>query len=245
MSLIRIRGVSKSFRERERGGMTLFHHLRGLGRNKARSKVREVLRDVDLDIAPGQRVGVIGANGAGKTTLMRIIAGIYPPTRGTVSVSGRVAAILQLGLGVIGRLSVRDNIFLYGAIMGLTRGEIRKRFEEILEFSELENFVDTEVRRLSSGMVQRLSFSVAVQVDAEALLLDEVLAVGDQHFKNRCYNYFENRMPASRAMVFASHDLREIRRFCPRTVWLDRGRVVTIGDTDEVLTRYEKFSDSS
>jgi ABC-type polysaccharide/polyol phosphate transport system ATPase subunit len=239
MSLIRIRGLGKSFREREHGQTTLFRHLATLLRTGGRVKERDALCDVDLDIYPGERIGVIGGNGAGKTTLMRIIAGIYPPTCGELRLDGSVAAILQLGLGVIGRLSVRENIFLYGAILGLTRGEIRRRFDEILQFSELESVADMEVRRLSAGMVQRLSFSVAIQVDADLLLLDEVLAVGDRHFKSRCYDYFANRMPRSRAMLFASHDLREIRRFCERTLWLERGRVVTVDETERVLDRYE------
>jgi ABC-type polysaccharide/polyol phosphate transport system ATPase subunit len=234
---LEIRGLYKSFRVRPAGPMTLFRHMRNA--NAERGSVREVLKDVSLSVDPGEWLGVIGRNGSGKTTLMRMAAGIFTPTRGSVVTRGRVAAILQLGLGLIGRLSVRDNIFLYGAVMGLTRAEIRARLAAILEFSELGDSSDREVRRLSSGQVQRLSLAVAIQVDADVLLLDEVLAVGDQHFKERCFDHFENRMPPSRAVLFASHSMSEVRRFCARTVWLVNGEVAALGDTEDVVARYE------
>lgn len=141
---------------------------------------------------------------------------------------------------MIQRLTVRENVFLYGAILGLTRAEVRARFGRILEFAELADYADAEVRELSSGMAQRLTFSVAIQVDADALLLDEILAVGDQHFKNKCYAFFEEELPREKTMLFASHDLREINRFCARTLWLDCGRVREIGETAGVLRRYKE-----
>jgi ABC-type polysaccharide/polyol phosphate transport system ATPase subunit len=240
LNALEMRNLCKSFPVTSGGAMTVFRHLRVRANSASSAGSRDVLKNISLDLAVGEWLGVVGRNGSGKTTLMRVAAGIYKPTSGTVHSKGRMAAILQLGLGFLGRLSVADNVFLYGAIMGLTRAEVRERMDAILEFAELTSLSDTEARRLSSGQQQRLSLSVAIQVDADILLLDEVLAVGDGRFKNRCYEYFENEMPASRAMLFSSHNLSEIERFCHRTLWLDEGEVVAIGKTSEIIERYDE-----
>lgn len=237
---LEIRNLCKSFPLAMGGAMTVFRHLRARSDSTRLVGSREVLKNINFDLAAGEWLGVVGRNGSGKTTLMRVAAGIYRPTSGIVRSRGRMAAILQLGLGFLGRLSVADNVFLYGAIMGLTRAEVRERMAAILDFAELTSLKDTEARRLSSGQQQRLSFSVAIQVDADVLLLDEVLAVGDGRFKGRCYEYFENEMPPSRAMLFSSHSLDEIRRFCHRTLWLDQGEAVAIGKTSEIIERYDE-----
>lgn len=235
---VRVEDVSKTFRLRKYGPTTLVRYLKSFGRDSGGTVVREALRGVSFEVPRGERLGIVGTNGSGKTTLLRTICGIYAPTRGRVETAGRVGSFLKLGTGMVLRLTVRENVFLYGAIHGMTRREIARRLSSILAFAELESYADSPVRELSSGMVQRLTFSVAIQVDADVLLLDEVLAVGDQHFKNKCYAYFERDLPRERTVLFASHDLLEIERFCGRTLWLDAGRVMRLGPTDEVMRAY-------
>jgi len=237
--ILEVHDVWKTFRL-SRTGPTLMAKVHGFLRGRASPVRKDALRGVTLAIERGEKVGLVGTNGSGKTTLMRILAGIYVPTRGETRLGGRVASFLQLGIGTIPRLTVRENVFLYGSIMGLTRREIRSRFERILEFAELEEYASVEVRQLSTGMNQRLTFAVAIQVDADILLMDEILAVGDQHFKNKCYDFFEHRLSGDVTMLFSSHDLKEIRRFCPRTIWLDRGTLVEFGETGAVLRRYQE-----
>ncbi len=239
MSRIRIRDLEKTFRLDDAGSVSLFAKLHGALTGAQRRAEIRAIESVDLEVEAGEKLGVIGTNGSGKTTLMRLIAGIYTPTSGVLEVDGTIASFLQLGTGMIQRLSVRENVFLYGSVMGLTRPEIRERFDEILAFAELTDFADVEVRRLSSGMMQRLSFAVAVQVDADVLLLDEILAVGDQHFRNKCYEYFEGQRDSGTTVVFSSHTLTEIETFCTRSVWLENGRVEQVGPTADVLRAYK------
>ncbi len=241
---IELRGISKTFHLDRVGTVSLFQRLRAMLRPDGRATRIEALRDIDLSIEQGERIGVIGTNGSGKTTLMRVIAGLYEPTSGRLDVQGRVASFLQLGTGTIQKLSVRENIFLYGAILGLTRKEVHARYDSIVSFAELSGFEHVEVGRLSSGMAQRLSFAVAVQVDADVLLLDEILAVGDQSFRNKCYDYFATALPEDRTVIFSSHTLNEIETFCGRTLWLEQGRIVRFDETDAVLAEYrEKYGD--
>jgi len=239
MDVIEIEDVWKTFRLGQGSG-TLISKIRSVLTPGHKPRILEALKGVTVRVTRGDKVGIIGTNGSGKTTLMRIIAGIYRPGRGRVTVKGSIASLLQLGIGTIGRLSVGENIFLYGAIMGLTRREIQKRYRKILEFSELEEFEDSQVNHLSTGMNQRLTFSVAVQVDADILLMDEVLAVGDQHFKNKCYDFFQEKLAPDKTMLFCSHDLKEIERFCPKTIWLDKGALAAFGETSEILRRYKE-----
>lgn len=238
MNVIEMNDVWKSFRLGGGGAITLSSFIPFV--RKARKQSVQALCGVNLTVKRGEKVGVIGTNGSGKTSLMRVVAGIYTPDRGTVQVRGRVASLLQLGIGTIGRLTVTENIYLYGAVMGLSRAEIRSRYDEILAFSELSEFAQARVGQLSTGMNQRLTFSVAIQADADILLLDEVLAVGDQQFKNKCYDYFRRRLTADKAMLFCSHNLVEIEEFCPTTIWIEKGRIRGHGPTEEVIGRYKE-----
>jgi len=240
MAAIELRGISKSFRLDESSTGALFDRIRTLVGRSRRPATLRALDGIDLSLPRGEKVGVIGKNGSGKTTLMRLIAGIYAPSSGTLRVEGRVASFLQLGIGMIKRLTVRENIFLYGALLGRTRRELASRLDRILEFAELGEFADVEVRRLSSGMIQRLGFAVALEVDADVLLLDEILAVGDQSFRNKCYETFEHSMDSDTTVLFSSHTLKEIERFCTRTVWLENGRLAMVGPTSIVLPAYKE-----
>jgi ABC-type polysaccharide/polyol phosphate transport system ATPase subunit len=239
MTTIEIENVSKRFRASRYGRPTLFQLIRGLGQSPSQRYSFEALKNVSLKIERGDKVGLIGKNGAGKTTLMRLIHGIYEPNEGSVRVDGKVVAILQLGIGLIGILSVRDNIFFYGAILGMTADEIRAHYDQILAVSELGDFEGAEVRQLSTGMRQRLAFAVAMTVKADVLLLDEVLAVGDQAFRDKCYGYLTEKLSDSVTVLYASHNLASVKEYFPKTIWLENGRLVEYGDTSEVLENYK------
>jgi ABC-type polysaccharide/polyol phosphate transport system ATPase subunit len=194
--------------------------------------------DVSFDIEPGETVGLVGNNGSGKSTCLKLMTRILKPTRGQVKVDGRVSGLLELGAGFHPELSGRDNVFLNGALMGLKRKEVERRFDEIVAFSELERFIDTQLKFYSSGMAMRLGFSVAVSVDADVLLIDEVLAVGDQAFQAKCLDKIAETRRRGVTIVLVSHDLGMVRRLCDRTLWLDRGRLLADGQSAAVLDTY-------
>ena len=196
------------------------------------------LRDVSFDIAPGEAVGIIGRNGAGKSTLLKILSRITAPTTGEVRLRGQVAALLEVGTGFHGELSGRENIFLNGAIMGMSRAEVRARFDEIVAFAEVDRFLDTPVKRYSSGMFVRLAFAVASHLQPEILVVDEVLAVGDAAFQKRCLGKMKDVASAGRTVLFVSHNLAAIARLCNRALLLSNGGIVADGPVAAVVERY-------
>ena len=196
------------------------------------------LKDVCLDVAAGDRIGIIGDNGSGKSTLLRILAGLYRPTRGTVRVRSDPAAFLQTGIGMERDLNARDNIFLFGAIMGVPRKKIRECFDDIVRFAEIEDHIDCPLRDFSSGMVQRVAFAIARLVDTDILLLDEMLASGDIGFRNRCYRLLDEYVHASKTIIMTSHETEMIRLFCNKCLWLDKGVQKAFGPADAVLNAY-------
>lgn len=196
------------------------------------------LRDVSFSVGKGDIVGIIGPNGSGKSTLLRVIAGIYRPSSGRVVTQGRVCGLLELGIGFHGDLSGRDNIFLNASLFGLTRKEVEAKYDQIVEFAELGDFIDAPLRTYSTGMTTRLAFSIAIQVQADVLLLDEVLAVGDQHFMNKCVQHMRKILQSGTTILYVSHDLAAVREMCPRAIWLDRGQVVMDGPAEEVVGAY-------
>jgi len=197
-----------------------------------------VLRDVSLNVAPGEAVGVIGPNGAGKSTILKLAAQIIAPTMGRVSVSGRVGALLEVGVGFHSDLTGRENVYLSGAIIGLSRQEMAARLDEIIEFSEVGDFIDVPVRHYSSGMLVRLGFAVATSVNPDILLVDEVLAVGDWSFRVKCVERIEEMQRRGVSILYVSHNLDEVRRVCARAVWLDEGQIQQEGHPDEVVRAY-------
>lgn len=196
------------------------------------------LRGLNLRIDPGEAVALIGPNGSGKSTALRLMAGIYEPSEGTVRTYGRIAAVIELGVGFNQELTGAENVAVYGAVMGLRRADIRDRFPEILEFSGMAEFINEPVKYYSSGMQARLAFSVAVCVDPDILLLDEVLAVGDEQFRERCAERLRTFHREGGTVVVVSHDLDMARQLCSRAVWLDRGEVRMDGAADEVMEAY-------
>ena len=199
----------------------------------------EVLRGIDLTVARGECVAVIGKNGAGKSTLLSLLARVYKATSGTIEVRGRVAPLLELGAGFHPDLTGEENVFFNGVILGLTRAEVRARLDAIVAFSELERYVDAPVRTYSSGMLARLGFAIAVHVDADVLLVDEVLAVGDFDFERKCYAKIDEFRAAGGTILFVSHQLDSVLRVADRCVWLDRGVIREEGKPEEVVAAYE------
>ena len=197
------------------------------------------LKDVSLEVKEGEVLGLIGRNGAGKTTLLKILSRITRPTSGWAEIHGRVGSLLEVGTGFHPELTGRENTFLSGAILGMSRREIEKKFEEIVAFAELEKFIDTPVKHYSSGMYVRLAFAVAAHLEPEILLVDEVLAVGDINFQKKCLGKMGDVARAGRTVVLVSHQLNQIRRLCHRVVWIDDGQIRQDGPTHEVVSAYE------
>lgn len=237
--------VSKSFKRYPTRGHTTLKDLivRGewLRRRQNRQHV-EALEDVSFTVPEGTVLGIIGPNGAGKSTFLRLIAGIYRPSSGRIVVNGRVSALLSLGLGFHPELSGRENIVISGLAYGLSRWQIKKAFDEIVEFAELGEFIDAPVRTYSSGMYMRLAFSVAVNVDPDILLLDEVLAVGDAHFAEKSRARMEEFKKQGKTILLVTHDLATVANWCHQALWLEGGRVRALGDPGEAIARYREES---
>lgn len=239
MAIIHLNQVSKRFElqpDRPRSFQELVLH--GLGRRRAPKEEFWALRDVSFDVEAGENLGIIGANGSGKSTCLKLLTRIIDPTSGAIVVDGRVAALLELGAGFHPELTGRDNIYLSGSVLGLSRREMTRRFDEIVAFAELERFVDIPVKFYSSGMYVRLAFATAINVSADILLVDEVLAVGDQSFQTKCLERIHALKAGGTTIVFVSHSLDAVRSLCDRVLWLDEGRLCEDGLTDPVIRRY-------
>jgi ABC-type polysaccharide/polyol phosphate transport system ATPase subunit len=196
------------------------------------------LRDVSFEVRRGEALGIIGRNGAGKSTLLQIVAGTLKPTAGEVQINGRVAALLELGSGFNPEFTGRENVYLNGAILGFSRQEMDERFDEIAAFADIGDFIDQPVKLYSSGMYVRLAFAVQAFVDAEVLIVDEAIAVGDVYFQMKCFRHFKNIQAEGVAIVFVSHDLATVKQYCDRAILLDQGRIVAEGDPNDVTNRY-------
>lgn len=209
---------------------------------KGKKEEREILKGINLEIKKGDVVGLIGVNGSGKSTLLKLMTKIIYPTKGSVETQGKLTSLLELGAGFHPDFSGRENIYFNASIFGLTKKEIDKRLEQIIEFSELQNFIDNPVRTYSSGMYMRLAFSVAINVDAEILLIDEILSVGDQHFQEKCFKKIEELKAEGKTIVFVTHGMGAVKRFCTRAVWLHQGEIKMDGKTNEVIDEYIKVT---
>jgi ABC-type polysaccharide/polyol phosphate transport system ATPase subunit len=237
---VELRGVSKRFYfyEHRTSSLREWFIRRVLRRPIHVRHAAFSIRDLDLRVEPGEAVALLGHNGSGKSTVLRLVAGIYQPSAGTIATSGRITAVIELGAGFHPELTGAENIALYGAVLGLSRRELRDRLDEIVAFAEMEQFLDTPLKYYSSGMEARLAFSVAVCLQPDTLLLDEVLAVGDQAFRERCLARLRAFHAGGGTLLLVSHELDQIQALCTRGVWLQDGRVVLDGDIDSVLARY-------
>jgi lipopolysaccharide transport system ATP-binding protein len=241
--VVELENISKRYRLSHEKARSFQEIWLGLFRGKQATQVEEfwALRDVSLKVGRGESVALIGPNGAGKSTTLKIISRIIDPSQGMVSVQGRMSALIELGAGFHHDLTGRENIFLNGSILGFNRQEMQDRFDEIVSFAELEQFIDTELKRWSVGMVMRLGFSIATSVNPDILITDEILAVGDESFQRKCLWRIDKFREAGGTILFVSHDMHAVRDLCERSIWLDHGQVQMDGPTDEVVTRYLAF----
>lgn len=198
------------------------------------------LDNISFNIENGEFIGIVGRNGSGKSTLLKILAGIYRPTSGIVAISGKVSPLLEFGVGFNPELTAKENIFLYGIVLGARRREIEDAYGEIVSFSGLKKFMDAKLKNFSSGMQVRLAFSVAVQIEAKIYLVDEVMAVGDLEFQKKCYRTFYRFKKEGKTVIYVSHDLDSVKRLCERTLWLNNGKVADIGKTATVIKKYRQ-----
>jgi lipopolysaccharide transport system ATP-binding protein len=235
--MIVLEGVTKIFRLPHDRRATLRQRFIGLLQRQTYEELY-ALWDINLKVNDGEFLGIIGKNGAGKSTLLKVIARVLEPTSGKVSVNGNIAPFLELGVGFQWELTVKDNIFFYGALLGMSRREIEQKYDWIIDFSGLDRFIDAKLKNLSSGMQVRLGFSITVGCDYPILLVDEVLAVGDIDFQQKCYSSFKNFKQQGRTIVFVSHDLKAIGRFCDRVVLLENGQIKCGGKPEQVLATY-------
>ena len=198
------------------------------------------LKDVSFEVYCGETLGLMGINGSGKSTMLKIIAGVLKPTKGTVSVAGTVAPLIELGAGFDFDLTAKENIFLNGALLGHPRSYMQSHYEDIVEFSELREFMDVPVKNFSSGMVSRLAFAIATIGEPDILIVDEVLSVGDYHFQQKCMNRINNMKAKGTTILFVSHSMDQVRDLCNRVVWLEHGKVRKIGDVMEICEEYQR-----
>jgi lipopolysaccharide transport system ATP-binding protein len=233
-----VSNVSKMFRIPHEKKTTLFENIAGMFDVKKGYEEFIALKNINFTVKKGEAIGIIGENGSGKSTLLKIISNILRPSSGSVRVNGKITSFLELGVGFQPDLTAKENIYVYGAVMGLSDREIDDRLDEILEFSGLERFKDTRLKNLSSGMQVRLAFATAIQTDPEILMMDEVLAVGDMEFQQKCLGVFQRYLQEKRTIIFVSHDLNSVRRFCKKALLLKHGEQVDFGKTNDIIDRY-------
>ena len=211
-------------------------------RKKRKIEVQHAVRNIDFTVTKGEFFGIVGRNGSGKSTLLKIIAGIYQPTKGDIKVNGRLVPFIELGVGFNPELTGRENVFLNGALMGFSSTEVNKKYASIIEFAELERFMDQKLKNYSSGMQVRLAFSVAtILADSDILLIDEVLAVGDADFQRKCFEYFRTLKKNNKTVIFVSHDMMAVREYCDRAVLIEGSELILEGSADKVATAYTKM----
>lgn len=254
LEMIRVEGLSKSYTLRHRKAErytalrdVITDNVKGLFRRKAVTESSEeffALRDVSFTVDAGDRVGIIGRNGAGKSTLLKVLSRITEPTHGRIILNGRVASLLEVGTGFHPELSGRENIYLNGAILGMSRAEITAKFDEIVAFAEVERFLDTPVKRYSSGMYVRLAFAVAAHLEPEILVVDEVLAVGDAKFQRKCLGKMEDVSKGGRTILFVSHQMDAVQRLCNKGLLLEHGQLAATGSMNDVIHAYTSSGSS-
>ncbi len=243
--VISVRDVSKNFRLPHEKNMTVKSLFTGLLSGSSfhgRSfESQHALKDINFEIRKGEFFGIVGRNGSGKSTLLKMLAGIYLPTKGDIEVNGRLVPFIELGVGFNPELTGRENVYLNGALLNFSQKEMEAMYQDIVDFAEIEQFMDQKLKNYSSGMQVRLAFSLAIRAKADILLVDEVLAVGDADFQRKCFDYFKKLKKNKQTVVFVSHDMNAIREYCDRAVLIDNGRIQEIGETNRVANSYTKL----
>jgi ABC-2 type transport system ATP-binding protein len=242
---ISVQHVSKYFHLPHERSNTLktaaLNLVRGKSPLKRSYELQHALQDVSFEVKRGEFFGIVGRNGSGKSTLLKMLAGIYQPTKGNVRVEGKLVPFIELGVGFNGELTGRENVYLNGALLGFSRKEMEQRYDEIVAFAELEKFMDQKLKNYSSGMQVRLAFSLAVQTEADILLVDEVLAVGDADFQRKCFEYFRELKRTHKTVVFVSHDMNSVREYCDRAILIEKNEIIAAGSPDKIATKYTKM----
>lgn len=238
---INVKNVTKDFRVYHEKRNSLYEALTGFFNKRKYYENLRVLDNVSFEIKKGEMFGIIGRNGMGKTTLLRLIAGIYKPDSGSIVVNGSVIPFLGLGAGFQGEMTARDNVILYGKLLGFSGKAIKSKVDEIIRFAELERFQDTKLKNFSSGMYARLAFSTAIQVDPEIILMDEILSVGDIGFQRKSHEAFISFKKRGKSIVLVTHDLNILKENCDRAMFLNNGKIVAIGKSEDVVDTYTKY----
>ena len=240
---ISVKNVSKNFRlPHEKADSIKSVFVNPFNKNRKKFELQHALKDISFDIPKGEFFGIVGRNGSGKSTLLKIIAGIYQPNEGSVTVNGRLVPFIELGVGFNPELTGRENVYLNGALMGFSEKEVDKKYKAIVDFAELERFMDQKLKNYSSGMQVRLAFSVAtVLAESDVLLIDEVLAVGDADFQRKCFEYFKQLKKDKKTVIFVSHDMSAVREYCDRAVLINENKIIFSGTSDEVAKEYTKL----
>jgi len=239
---IKVQGVSKTFKlPHERQNSIKGSIINFRNRNKG-YEIQEALNNVSFEVAKGEFFGIIGKNGSGKSTLLKILAGIYTTTEGSVEVVGKLTPFIELGVGFNPELTGRENVFLNGALLGFSRKETKKMYKNIVEFAELERFMDQKLKNYSSGMQVRLAFSIAIRAQGDILVLDEVLAVGDEAFQIKCVNHFIKLKQEHQTVVLVTHNMDHVKQFCDRALLLDEGKIIDVGNPVTVSERYTRLN---
>ncbi len=235
---IKVDNVSKTFKLPHEKESSLKSLIINFYKRKRTYEKQQVLKKISFEIKKGEFFGIVGRNGSGKSTLLKLLAGIYSPDTGIIQVNGKLTPFIELGVGFNPELTGRENVFLNGALLGFNRKEMTAMYDEIVDFAELEKFMDQKLKNYSSGMQVRLAFAIAIQAKTEILLLDEVLAVGDTAFQQKCYNYFEELKREKKTVVLVTHDMSAVKRFCTKALLLEKGRIKDIGLPDRVADQY-------
>jgi ABC-2 type transport system ATP-binding protein len=239
--IIRVNNVSKDYLLPHLLQTTVKSRVLNAFRRSQTFEFQHALRDISLEVSRGEFLGIVGRNGSGKSTLLKILAGIYMPTSGSVSVYGRLVPLIELGVGFHPELTGRENVFLNGALLGFSKDEVTSMYEDIVAFAELEESMDQKLKNYSSGMQVRVAFSVATRAKADILIIDEVLAVGDAAFQCKCYDHFRALKEGDTTIVFVSHDMDAVRQFCDRAILIEDSRIVAEGSAEDVATRYTEL----
>lgn len=237
-----VKNVSKSFALPHERTTSIKSGVVNIFKRRDRTiEVQHALRDISFEVKKGEFFGILGRNGSGKSTLLKILAEIYTPTKGSVYTEGKLVPFIELGVGFNPELTGRENVYLNGALLGFSRKEIDARYDDIVSFAELEDFMDQKLKNYSSGMQVRLAFSVATRAEADILLIDEVLAVGDADFQRKCYNYFQSLKKNKKTVVFVSHDMSAVREFCDRAILIEDSKLIAEGPADKIANQYSRL----
>lgn len=235
---IKVKNVSKVFKLPHEKQASLKNVFINFGRNKKGYEKQQALKNVSFEVKRGEFFGIVGRNGSGKSTLLKILSGIYVPTEGQVNINGTLTPFIELGVGFNPELTGRENVFLNGALLGFNRKEMRRMYKKIVDFAEIERFMDQKLKNYSSGMQVRLAFSISINVKSDILLFDEVLAVGDAAFQQKCYDYFERLAGKGKTVILVTHDMTYVKHFCQRTMLVNDGEIVMIGSSEEAARKY-------